>query len=359
MLRKTCFIIIFLILSTNIVLASSNDRVLSEVIDVIDNVNESELNGQIIKVKILEGPYKDKIINLERNRIEYSLYNYDIEIGDTILTEVYLAEDNLLRGTLINIWRVEYLKQLGIIFLVLLVIFGGFKGIRSFISLVFTGFVIIKFLIPLILDGYDAVWVSVIFASIIIIVSFILITGFTKKSFVAIIGTVGGTFAAGILSQIYTNLSSITGLADENVSFLVSNIGIEIDFRGLYMSAIIIGTIGVIMDVSMSITSVIFEIKRKSPKIGSLELLHSGLSVGKDVMSTMVNTLVLAYVGGFMPLLLIFITSEIPLLQALNTELLAVEIIRSLCGSIGLILTIPFTCLVATYTVQRKLPYSL
>ncbi|WDV47198.1 YibE/F family protein [Clostridiaceae bacterium M8S5] len=103
------------------------------------------------------------------------------------------------------------------------------------------------------------------------------------------------------------------------------------------------------MDVSMSIASVVFEIKKKSPSIPFIELLQSGLNVGKDVMSTMINTLVLAYVGSFLPLLLIFILSDTTFLNALNTELITSEAIRALCGSIGLILTIPLTAFIASY----------
>ena len=352
MLKKICFIIIVLLIAINIAWAiSSSYTAIAEVVDVKNQVLDGAVSCQLIKAKVLIGPYKDKMVDLEYHRVEYTSHSYYIKKGNKVLVNVFL-EEGALKGSLINIWRVDFLKELCIIFLILLIIFGRLKGICSLISLIFSGYIIIKLLIPLVLKGYNAVLVSIMCSSIIIIVSFILIAGFTKKSLVAILGTVGGTFTAGALSQIYTNLCSITGLADEDVSILISSIGLDIDFRGLYMSAVIIGTIGVIMDVSMSITSVIFEIKSKSPSISRFELMQSGLKVGKDVMSTMVNTLVLAYVGSFMPLLIIYITSETSFLQAVNTETLAVEIIRSLCGSIGLIVTIPLTCFFATYLIQ-------
>lgn len=341
-------------MTTNIAWADTGYKTLAEVIDIKEESCEGEITSQLVEAKILMGADKNKLVTLRYDNVSYTSYSFNINKGSKLLIKVSLNEDGSIKGTLINIWRIDYLKELAIIFLVLLIIFGRIKGICSLLSLIFSGFIIIKYLIPLILEGKNAVFVSVICSSVIIIVSFILIAGFTKKSYVAIIGTVGGTLTAGILSYIFTNLCSITGLADEDVMILISYAGIEIDFKGLYMSAVIIGTIGVVMDVSMSITSVIFEIKSKSPHIGFLELLQSGLKVGKDVMSTMVNTLVLAYVGSSMPLLIIYITANTTFIEALNTESIAVEIIRSLCGSIGLIITIPLTCFVATYVVQGK-----
>lgn len=353
MLKKICFIIIVSLMIINIGWAvSSNYTATAKVIDVKDQIEDGKITCQLVKAKILIGPYKDEIVDLVYHRLEYTSHSYYIKEGNKVLVNVFLEEGKFLKGNFINVWRVDYLKELFFIFLILLIIFGRLKGICSLISLIFSGYIIIKLLIPLIIKGYDAILVSIICSSIIIIVSFILIAGFTKKSLVAILGTVGGTLTAGALSQIYTNLCSITGLADEDVSLLIASIGLDIDFKGLYMSAVIIGTIGVVMDVSMSITSVIFEIKSKSPSISRFELMQSGLKVGKDVMSTMVNTLVLAYVGSFMPLLIIYITSNTSFLQAINTETLAVEVIRSLCGSIGLIVTIPLTCFFATYVVQ-------
>lgn len=352
LIKKILFITICLLMISYTAFAFSEYKTIAKVIEIEDQSSEGEITCQLIKAKILMGRDKDKTVELEYNNVSYTSYSFKINKETKLLIKVSSDEEGNIKGTLINIWRIDYLKKLGIIFLILLIIFGRLKGIRSLLSLIFSGFIIIKYLIPLILEGKNAVLASVICSSVIIIVSFILIAGFTKKSYVAIIGTVGGTLTAGILSYVFTNLCSITGLADEDVMILISYAGINIDFKGLYMSAVIIGTIGVVMDVSMSITSVIFEIKSKSPNIGFIELLQSGLKVGKDVMSTMVNTLVLAYVGSSMPLLIIYITANTSFIEAINTESIAVEVIRSLCGSIGLIVTIPLTCLVATYVVQ-------
>ncbi|MBS4536291.1 YibE/F family protein [Clostridium sp. D2Q-14] len=356
MVKKTISIMIIFILISNVIWASSNDdQIKAKVISVINNYSkeESEINNQLIEAKILEGNHKNEVITIKRSVDKYSLYGFMLKEGDTVLVELHL-DNNSLSGNIVDIWRVNHLKTLGIIFLVSLVIFGRLKGILSLTALIFSGLIIVKFLIPSVLKGYDAVFISIISAILISVVSFILIAGFTRKTLIAILGTIGGTITAGVLSHIYINLTRITGLADEDVMFMVSNLGIKLDYKGLYMGAIIIGTIGVVMDVSMSITSSIFEIKSQSPNIKFIYLFESGLKIGKDVMSTMVNTLVLAYVGSFMPLLIIYLSSDSNFLYSINTELLAVEIIRSLCGSIGLIFTIPLTCFIAAYSVHNN-----
>lgn len=355
MYKKIILLFIVITLIPTIVISdnSKNDRVVAEIIEITKTKGEDN-NSNILKVKILEGKYKNKLTYIKYERIVSSSFDFDLSVGDKILIDISVDENTRGKTTFINVWRLSHIKVLGIIFLVVLIIFGRLKGLLSLTSLLFSGFIIIKCLIPLIIKGYNPIVVSIVCSSIIIIVSFILIAGFTKKSLVAVLGTLGGTFSAGIISYIYSKLCIITGLADENVMFLVTNLGIEIDFRGLYMGAVIVGTIGVVMDVSMSITSVIFEIKKKNPQIRGKELFQSGLTVGKDVMATMVNTLVLAYVGSFMPVLISYVYSEVPMKYALNTELISVEIIRSLCGSIGLILTIPLTCIFAVSSVLKK-----
>ena len=130
--------------------------------------------------------------------------------------------------------------------------------------------------------------------------------------------------------------------------FLITNIGLEIDFGHLYISSILIATIGAVMDVSMSITSSMFELKKQSPRMKAKDLVKSGFHIGKDIMCTMVNTLILAYAGSSMPLIIINVLSDAHYLYAMNSEILAMEIIRALCSSIGLVATIPLTVLIAT-----------
>lgn len=194
---------------------------------------------------------------------------------------------------------------------------------------------------------------TVLTAVAVITISFVIISGFSKKSLASILGTLCGIISAVILSEVFCRVSGITGAISEEVYFLASEGAVDIDFASLFISGIIIGTIGVVMDTSMSITSLIIELKENSPEMGFTKLVASGLNVGKDMMATMINTLILAYVGTSLPLLFIFITNASSLTYAINTETVAGEIIRSLCGSIGLILTVPLTSLIASHIINK------
>ncbi|QZY55365.1 YibE/F family protein [Crassaminicella profunda] len=355
-MRKKClFIIVWIILFGNIVVAEEfeNTYVKAEVIHV-EKVNYKEARSQIIKLRILEGDYKEKEITTEYFTIEYSQYNFDLHKGNKVMVSIVKNDQNQIEARIMNICREDHLKLLGIIFLIAVIIFGRIRGLLSVVSLGISGLIILKLMIPMIVNGYNPVIGAIICSILIILISFILISGFTRKSMIAILGTVGGTITAAILAQIFTKLCTITGLASEEINFLIREVGLEIDFRGLYLSGVLIGSIGVVMDVAMTITSVIFELKSHSPSIGFIKLVHSGLEVGKDVMATMVNTLILAYVGGSMPLFLMFYNFDLSLTQMVSKEIIATEIIRSLCGSIGLILTIPLTSFIASMMVENK-----
>ncbi|TCO78649.1 YibE/F family protein [Marinisporobacter balticus] len=355
MRKKFLLTIIFIILLGNVVIAEGfeSNFVKAEVIDV-ENQSYNESKNQIVRVKVLEGDYVNQEIDIEYFTIDYSEYNFELHRGSKVRIRISKNEHNKIEANIMNICREDHLKLLGIIFLIAVIIFGRMKGLLSVMSLGISGIIIIKIMMPMILKGCNPVIVAIICSILIILISFILIAGFTRKSFIAILGTVGGTIIAGILAQTFTNLCAITGLASEEVTFLIREVGMEIDFKGLFLSGVIIGSIGVVMDVAMTITSVIFELKSQSPRIGFIKLMHSGLEVGKDVMATMVNTLVLAYVGGSMPLFLMFYNFNMSLSQAVSKEIIATEIIRSLCGSIGLILTIPLTSFIASIMVEDK-----
>lgn len=346
--KLVLLILILLLLGSNVHAIEDNKDILKAEVLKVEEYSKAGITTKAVKVKILEGKYKGKGINIEYIPVKYSSNSYELRKGSRVLIKLSSEQDGRIKANIVNVSREDHLKLLGIIFLVVIIIFGGIKGILSVTSLGISGLVIVKIMIPLIVDGHNPMLVAIVSTIIIILISFILISGFTRKSFVAIIGTVGGTIIAGILAKVFTDLCSITGLASEEVNFLITYMDTVIDYRGLYLSGVLIGAIGVVMDVSMSITSVIFELKTQNPNMNFAELVGSGLKVGRDIMATMVNTLILAYVGGAMPILLVFHFMRMPLGSLVSMEILSTEIIRSLCGSIGLILTIPLTSLVAS-----------
>ncbi len=348
MLKRIVLLILLLLLASSSYAAASENQMVKGQVIRLEDASSSTAVEKIVTVRLLEGQYKDKQLQIQYAPI-YASRIINLRVGQKLNISLY-EENAELNGYIHSIDRSDYIIQLLIIFVVVVIIFGRLKGISSLISLGVSGLIIIKIIIPLIIQGHNPIWVTVISCVFIIFISFILIGGFTKKSLSAIISTSGGTIIAGLLANYYTHLAALTGTAEEEVIYLMTELGLAIDFRGLFMCGIIIGTLGAIMDVSMSISSCIFEIYQHSPRISLMKLVASGFNVGKDIMSTMTNTLILAYAGASMPLFLIFFNSKITL-DILSTDIIVGEIIRSLCGSIGLVLTIPLSVVVACFMV--------
>ncbi len=313
---------------------------------------EENLKGEIItykiKAKFTEGPYENKIVNLEYMPIKGTSFDINFKENMSIIVCLELVDGNIKQASLYDVNRRDTIKLLSITFMATLLLFGGLKGILAAFSLILNFLLIFFCLIPLILNKFNPILATIITSSIAILINFLLISGFSKKSFCAIISTIGGTIIAGLCAFYFGNLMALTGLSDDHVQTLVTHTSIFIDYRGLLFSGIILGTMGAVMDVGMSITSFIFEMKAKHPNTSSISLFISGLNVGKDIMSTMANTLILAYAGASLPLFLFFTTLDTSFANVINMEFIAEEILRSLCGSIGLVLAIPLASFIAS-----------
>ena len=309
---------------------------------------------QIVTVRLLEGPYAGRELGVIHRRMKHSVRDFDLRVGQRVV--VSLSADGVGRLTAYSliISRTDYLSILTVIFVIATLLFGRAKGLASLLALILSGVIVIKILIPAILRGYNPIGASVGAAALITGVSFLLISGFTRKTAAAVLGTIGGAVTAGLLARYFVEIVAITGTAADDVGTLITELGATINYQGLFMAGILIGTLGVVMDVAMSISAVVFELKATSPGISLGGLIGSGLTVGRDVMATMVNTLILAYAGTSIPLFLIFHYSDLGYRYALNSETVAGEIIRALCGSVGLILTIPLTAAFAAFLAGSR-----
>jgi uncharacterized membrane protein len=179
-------------------------------------------------------------------------------------------------------------------------------------------------------------------------ITFVLISGFTKKAAAATVGTAGGVLIAALISMIVGRAAHLTGMSSEEAQMLMYiPQNIKFNFRDLLFTGIIIGALGAVMDVAMSIASSLEEIKKSNPSISMSKLIKSGISIGRDIMGTMSNTLILAYTGASVPLLLLFMAYNMSYTKIINLDLIATEFVRALSASIGLILAIPLTALAA------------
>ncbi len=313
----------------------------------VEAENDQESQVQIVEVKVLQGELKGKQLRFTYQPIALSEYNIALKKNTKIFIQLTIEDNKLVGVSFVDVVRDGPLILLVTLFFLLIILFGGFKGFRSFISLLITGLFIFKLYLPMILKGYSFIFTTVLICCGIILISFILIDGFTRKSFSAILGTIGGTLFSGLLALYFGNKIYLNGLSDETIHMLITQTNLTIDYTGLLYSGITIGVLGAIMDVSMTITSVIYEIKRSNTAVSITSLMLSGLAVGKDIMATMTNTLILAYAGTSLPLLFFLTLSDMSIMGAINSQFIATEILRALCGSIGLILTIPVTSFIA------------
>ncbi|KNF10004.1 YibE/F family protein [Gottschalkia purinilytica] len=354
-----CFLAFFLTILTPISGLASSEKDLNEKIDsargkVIEVIKDAQLKEknnpdlsletQVVKVKVLSGKFKGEEFVIENNLSGNPSYDIKVKKGDEVLLSIEDSKNDAPKISISDYIRDKYLIILLVIFVALLIIIGGLKGLKSVITLSITAVIIMFFMLPMILKGYNPIWVAIVSATLITLITFFIIGGFNVKSFSAIVGTVGGVVCAGVLAYIVGSLVKLTGLNSEEAGMLMFiPQKISFDFRGLLFSGIIIGTLGAVMDIGMSIASAMYELKVLNPDISPRELIKSGLNIGKDVMGTMSNTLILAYTGSSIPLLLLFMSYDTSLSKILNLDLMATEIVRALVGSIGLIIAIPIT----------------
>ena len=225
------------------------------------------------------------------------------------------------------------------------------------LSLSISFLVIMKLILPLILRGYSPLLVSILGAIIILALIVYITWGFTRKANVAILSLAISLLFTGVLAVLFVYLSQLKGSSNEEISYLVSLNHMAIDFRGLLLAGIIIGILGVLDDVVISQISVVEQLRKANAKLPDWHLFKRSMAVGVDHISSMTNTLFLAYAGVSLPLLLLFILKVEPftgVAQVINSEMIATEIVRTLAGSIGLVLSVPIATLLAVKLMKNK-----
>jgi uncharacterized membrane protein len=242
--------------------------------------------------------------------------------------------------------RTRPMLALAVLFVLAVVAFGRWQGIRSLVGLGLSFLVIVVFVVPAILRGRSPVPVALVGAMAIMLASLYLSHGPGRKTTAAVVGTALALGLTAGLAAAFVGLAALTGLASEdalNASFAVGGLSL----RGLLLAGIILGGLGVLDDVTVSQASLVFELRRADPEAGFGELVAGALSVGRDHVAATVNTLFLAYVGASLPLLVLFVTSGDSFGTVATAEAVAVEVVRTLCGSIGLIAAVPLTTALA------------
>lgn len=253
--------------------------------------------------------------------------------------------------------RLPYVYILLGIFVLTLLVIGRKVGIKSLFVVCFAIAVILKIMIPEILRGqWPIPYLTFAISALITVVTQITVSGWKAKTWGAILGTVGGVAMASLLASASIFWMHLTGLDTEEAIMLRAQYLHSLNFQDIVFASIILGALGAVMDVAISISSSLQEIQLSNPAISRWNLFSSGLNIGKDIMGTMTNTLILAYLGSFLPLILLFaVQQNMDLIPMLNLGMIVTEIVRALTGSIGLIFTIPITAAITSFflTVHR------
>ena len=314
----------------------------------VDSSDSYAQTKQDVEVKILSGEFKGETVKLENVLTGNPYYDIKLKSGTKVL--LHAEEDNgEITYSIEDIKRADTLFWLSFMFCALLIYVGRKKGLYSLVSIVLTIFLITHFLTPLVLWGMHPVFAVSLVCILSTAATMYLVGGFNAKSTSAVLGTLLSLIFAGILSFITMLTANLTGFNGENSTFLYSAHP-ELDFVGLTVSMMVLATLGAVMDVSMSISSTINEIYVTDNKKTIKELFMSGMNVGRDIIGTMANTLILVYLGGSLPLLLL--AKNIDLVKFINLNQVVTEIASALIGSIAIIICVPFTALAASWLIH-------
>lgn len=339
-------------------------QVLEELDQVQKQVAGQLLNSQLLTVKVLSGDLAGQTVKAE-TALAGAVAEIKFEPGDKVMVEAVetgeMFSDERVQdsGTNAQFFVTDYLRQdslliLGILFVAVVVVVSRLQGVKSVLALGISFAIVVKLILPLLTRGINPVLVSSLTVLAIIPITFYLSHGWQAKTHLAVLGTVLALIISVFLATTFVNNAHLSGYSSEEAGFLSVEKSGQLDIRGLLLASIIIGLLGTLDDITVTQASLVFQLHQQKKQQKISNLYRQAMQVGQDHITSMVNTLVLVYVGASLPLLLLFNTSSQPLWVILNQEIVAEEVIRMLIGSIGLILAAPLTTFLASAWVKRE-----
>jgi uncharacterized membrane protein len=304
-----------------------------------------------VRVRLSEGPLEGQVVdaNLEGpgGTVDVSGYHE----GDDVVVTFSRTPDGQEYVAVSDRWRLPQIGALAVLFAAVVVLIGGWRGVRALIALGLTIAVVLRILLPLLIEGVSPIPLAVAAATGVTIATIVLTEGWSRSSVAAILGTATALALTGMLGAAVTQIGGFTGAAASDLIFLQTQAGTALDLRGLLLAAFILGSIGVLDDVTVTQAAFIDEVGMRAGLRGR-QLFASALDIGRSHIAATINTLFLAYVGATLPLLVILIVSQQPAALVLNGEVIAIEIVRTLVGSIGIVAAVPITSAIATLLVS-------
>ena len=343
--------------------ADDTKPVLPSQTGIVENIkyeDAEELNQdttkQLVTIKVLTGDFKGTERIVENMLTGNPAYDINLNKGDKVVLHVEPVSDTVSTPDdvdffIADVKRDKQILIFGSIFFVMLLLIGHKKGLTSIISIVSTVALIFFMLMPMILSGFCPIASSVLVGILSTVITIYLVGGFNSKSSSAIIGTATSLIFAGGLSMIAIYFAHLTGFAGEEPMFLYTARP-DLSFTGILSASMVIAALGALMDTAVSIASTINEIYETDKTLSIKQLFKSGMNVGRDIIGTMSNTLILVYLGSALPLVLL--SSNIDMNKFFNLNQVATEILSALTGSIAILVCVPITAIVAAYLIKRN-----
>lgn len=345
--------------------SSGNDRQKhQEVKGLVTETDDSNLvrsgiariGYQLLRVRILKGKYKGEEIDVSNNLVGTFEIDSYFKPGDKIIIAILEKDGEIKDAKAVDLYRQGWEMLLFGIFIALLLVFAGLTGLRALFSFIASLLVIWKILIPGLLDGRQPLILTCAVLVALTAIIIFSVAGFTRKGLSAFCGTLSGLFIAIALTCLFGSKLGLLGLTQPYSQTLLFSGHLGLDMRFIFYAAVVIGASGAAMDIAMDVAASMQEVKLKRPSISTGELIQSGFNVGRAVIGTMTTTLLLAYSGGYLTLLMLFMTKDSSLIRILNLKIVSTEIMRILIGSIGLVLVAPMTALFAGWLLSERKP---
>jgi len=306
---------------------------------------EEQYYQQKIEATIMNGEDKGKAITLVNERTSSGVYDETLKAGD----DIFVSFDEYS-----GIWTYDEIKRdtllasAGAIFILVAAAIGRRKGILSLAS-VLINIAVFSYAISKYMQGTDIMLLATLSAVFFSVVSLIMYCGFTRKTLSAVLATLAGLASSMLIAVAVITITDYHGVWVESLEFLI----IETDYRSIFLAGLLIGGLGAIMDIAVTVTSSLFELNASNPHVTTIELIKSGRAIGKDIMGTMVNVMFFTFIGGSLPIILLSGRNGISIADYF-TSFASIELVRFLTGSIGLVLAIPISLFISIFMLRRR-----
>jgi uncharacterized membrane protein len=339
--------------------AGESESLRARVVEVLEEgtitQGDFEQPYQRLRLRLSGGALAGQEVEADHGLVGLTNQSQMFRAGDRVIVEhsrtldggdLFLVTDYVRTGSLL--W-------LTLLFVAATLLLSGWQGVRSLAGMGISLLIIVAFVVPQILAGHNPVTIALLGSVMMMGLSLYLVYGWRRKTHVAVAGLFLSLILTGLLATWFVNWTRLSGFGAEEAGYL-QVAGAQLDFQGLLLAGIIIGTLGALDDVAINQSSAIFELSRANPGLSRQALFRHGMVIGRDHIAAMVNTLLLAYAGVALPLLLLFSVYTEPLGTTLNREIIAEEIVRTLVGSLGLLAGVPLTTLIAALVAPRTTP---